>query len=494
VKIWRIAAILLLCLASVGTISCTAIGGNGTENTQQLSKVVSSNLTVTVSGSGGIEASRKLSLSFSSNGRIDRIYVEEGDEVSADEVLAKLDTSALELSYNQANINLTQSEIALKQAEIAQQTAEYNLKNIRDSEGALKLALLNAQINLDTAKNNLEQTQDLYTLSDIMIAQADVDKAEEDLENCLEMLVTYIPPDEEGRYPDILEYVLNEDYPKLPGYKAWQEKTVHALARLNAAEDKLDAMLYGFDPEEVTIKTLQIEAAGMSLAQAQKDLDDYDLAEDIAAQELQVQSTKLSVENARQSLELARQSLQEAQRQLDEAGIIAPFDGVVTSVGTEEGDTITAAAPIIYLMDPASKELVVDVDETDVTKVKLGQRAIIEADALPGILLEGKVTYVSPVAWNSAGLMLYEVKIYLDVPDGSHLKVGMSATADIVIEERANVLLVPNRAIKRDSQGNQIVHVMVGEQVQERQVVTGTSDGLQTEIISGLDEGEIVVR
>jgi HlyD family secretion protein len=145
-------------------------------------------------------------------------------------------------------------------------------------------------------------------------------------------------------------------------------------------------------------------------------------------------------------------------------------------------------------MDPASKELVVEVDETDVTEVKLGQRAIIEADALPGIILKGKVTYVSPVARNSAGLMLYKVKIDLDVPDDSHLKVGMSASADIVIEERANVLLVPNRAIKRDSQGNQIVHVMVGEQIQERQVVTGISDGLQTEIISGLNEGEIVVR
>ena len=70
----------------------------------------------------------------------------------------------------------------------------------------------------------------------------------------------------------------------------------------------------------------------------------------------------------------------------------------------------------------------------------------------------------------------------------------MSATADIVIDERSNVLLVPNRAIKQDSQGNPVVNVVVNEQIEERPVVIGISDGFQTEIIDGLDEGELVMR
>ena len=69
----------------------------------------------------------------------------------------------------------------------------------------------------------------------------------------------------------------------------------------------------------------------------------------------------------------------------------------------------------------------------------------------------------------------------------------MSATADIVISERINVLLVPSRAITQDSQGNPIVKIMVGEQIQERPVVTGISDGFETEIAGGLSEGETVV-
>jgi len=465
VKSWRIAAVLLLCLVSVGSVSCAATGGNGSEDTQQLAEVVSGNLTVTVSGSGGIEASRKLNLSFGSSGRIEKIYVEEGDEVVTGKVLAKLDTSALQLSYTQAQVTLTQSEIALKQAEIA----EYNLNNIRDRVDALELALLNAQIVREQAQRTLDTS---ITATDYEAISADLNKARAWYDYVMDSI-------QEGTGGTIEDLSLKLDLAK---------------ERLDSAQAQYDNLLSGYGSHEIVIKKNQLRAAELAVAEAQKDLDDYDLAKDIAAQELQAQSTKLSVENARQSLELARQSLQEAQRQLDEAGIIAPFDGVVTSVGAEEGDTVTAAAPIIYLMDPASKVLEVDVDETDVTKVKLGQRAIIEADALPGILLEGKVTYVSPVAWNSAGLMLYEVKIYLDVPDDSQLRPGMSASADIIIDERDNVLLVPNRAIKRDSQGNQIVHVMVGEQIQERQVVTGISDGLQTEILSGLDEGEIVVR
>jgi len=90
--------------------------------------------------------------------------------------------------------------------------------------------------------------------------------------------------------------------------------------------------------------------------------------------------------------------------------------------------------------------------------------------------------------------MLFDVKIEFEVTEGIGLRVGMSASADIVINERSSVLLVPDRAIKQDDQGNDMVEVMVNEQTEERIVVTGLSDGYQTEIISGLEEGEVVIE
>jgi multidrug efflux pump subunit AcrA (membrane-fusion protein) len=138
-------------------------------------------------------------------------------------------------------------------------------------------------------------------------------------------------------------------------------------------------------------------------------------------------------------------------------------------------------------------ELDAEVDEIDIPGVRLGQRAVISVDALPDLQLEGKVTSISPLSTEKSGVILYKVKVGFDVLENSGLKSGMSATADIIFTKRSNVLLVPSRAIGQDSSGNPMVKVMVDEQIQERPVVIGISDGYQTEIVDGLDEGEVVV-
>ena len=121
-------------------------------------------------------------------------------------------------------------------------------------------------------------------------------------------------------------------------------------------------------------------------------------------------------------------------------------------------------------------------------------KTIIEIDALPDITFKGIVTTIYPLPTEVGGVMLYNVKIRLDVPEDTALKIGMSASVDIVLDKRSNVLLVPDRAIEEDSQGNPVVRVMVNEQIQERPVVIGLSDSFDTEIISGLSEGETVIE
>jgi len=184
----------------------------------------------------------------------------------------------------------------------------------------------------------------------------------------------------------------------------------------------------------------------------------------------------------------------EAQKQLDWATITAPFDATIASVDVDEGDTVLAAEIIAHLVDLTSMELKVDVDEIDTPDVKPGQGAIIEVDALPALQLEGRVISISLLPGEEAGVVVFEVKIAFDAPSGLELRVGMSATADIVTNERSSVLLVPSRAIKHDSQGNPVVEVMVNEQIEERPVVIGISDGFDTEIVDGLNEGEVVVE
>jgi len=216
-------------------------------------------------------------------------------------------------------------------------------------------------------------------------------------------------------------------------------------------------------------------------------------AREVKAKEIEVELAKQSVEQMKHSLQQFQQALEQAQKDLSEATITAPFNGVVASVDADEGDSVSATMTIINLIDLTSMELEVEVDEIDIAEVKPGQRAIIEVDALPALQLEGEVASISLLSKETGGLVLYEVTIGFDVPQGYNLKIGMSAIADIILEERSNVLLVPNRAISQDSQGKPVVKVMVDEEMEERPVVTGISDGFDTEIVDGLSEGDVVV-
>jgi HlyD family secretion protein len=467
--------LFLTLLALLGTAACDSLGGSQETVSQQQVEVTRDDLTISVTGNGKIQTSREARLTFSSGGKVAEILVEEGDVVKAGDVLAGLDTDALELAVDQAKLAVTQAEVALTQAQLAQRTAEYNLKNTRDSEDALELALLNAEIALSMARTNLEKTLDMYTWSDVRIAQADVDEAERYVKSVTDRLGLYAPGS--------------------AGYESLQEELLYAQARLTAAKDRLEAMLGGSDVEEVAIKKSQVEAAELSVAQAQKDINE--LSDNIALQELQVAASEHSVTQAQQAVDMARESLDDARKQLEKANIIAPFDGVVALVTAEEGDIIPSPSMsptiIIQMIDPGSLELVIEVDELDIPLVTLGREVAVTVDALPDAVFTGLVKAVYPVPSEVGGVVLYKVRIGLETPENSGIMVGMSASADIVAERHENVLIVPSRAIGKNDQGQTIVKVKVAEGVQEREVVVGLDDGLRAEIVSGLSEGETVV-
>jgi HlyD family secretion protein len=459
-------------LALLGTTACDALGGGESEFSQQLVEVTRGDLTIGVTGNGKIETSREARLTFGSAGKVAKILVEEGDKVSGGDVLARLDTSALELALAQSQMTLTQAEVTLAQAQLAKQTAEYNLKNIQDTEDALKLALFNAEVSLDIAQYDLDKAREEDIWPDIRDAEGELDRARA-----------------------FLEYARDGLSKATENFDNWLMLVERAEERLKDAQTQYNNIIAGSDTEEVAIKKKQVEAAEMAVAQAQKNIDE--LAEDITIQELQIESASQSVKQAQQSVELARLSVNEAQRQLDEATIIAPFEGLVATIPAKEGDIIPspsmAPTTIIHLINPDYMELVIEVDEIDIPLVELDLEADISVDALPDTVFKGVVNAVYPVPKEEAGVVLYNVRIGLDAPENAGIKVGMSASADIVTDKRSQVLLVPSRAIGKNDQGEAIVKVMSDELIQERVVVVGLDDGYQTEIRSGLREGETVV-
>jgi len=149
------------------------------------------------------------------------------------------------------------------------------------------------------------------------------------------------------------------------------------------------------------------------------------------------------------------------------------------------------ATPAISLVDTSKIEMRGFIDEIDIAKVQLGQEVNIILDALPDEEVKGNVVFISPVGTIIAGVVSYDTTITLKNPV-AELRDGMSATAEVIIERHDDVLSIPNRYIRGTTE-NPMVVVLVDEQEEEREITLGLTDGINTEILSGLDEGEKVI-
>jgi len=255
----------------------------------------------------------------------------------------------------------------------------------------------------------------------------------------------------------------------------------------------------------------------------------------------------LDIEIKELQLELAKRRLQEAQQQLDEATIVAPFDGLVAAVNISTGNQVSAGTAAIRLLDPAKLEVDVLVSEMDVFQLKPGARATVQVDAVSGISFPARVKRISPAATIQQNVVNYKVRLELvtgetvvaqqrspsqitlemlpeqvrkAVEEGRitleqirqwvaqryqqqtakpaismadfQPKEGLTVTATIFVNERRDVLLVPNSAIVKEG-GKSYVKVLNGEVTEKREVVTGVSNWQYTEITEGVSEGEQVL-
>jgi len=263
------------------------------------------------------------------------------------------------------------------------------------------------------------------------------------------------------------------------------------LARLDAPSLNSSIDVAGL---QVEIAEEQVKAARAQYEIAKENLDNGvpGVSEDVL--ELQLDMAKASWETAKLNLEMAQLSLESAELNLEKAEIVAPFDGLVADINIIEGkeiSTATLATPAMSLVDTGEIEMRGSIDEIDIATVKVGQPANIILDALPDDELDGEVAFVSFVGTTLGGVVSYDTTITLQNPT-TELRDGMTATAEVIIERRDNVLFIPNRAL-RGTWENPKVLVFVDGQQEEREVTLGLTNGINTEILSGLEEGEEVV-
>lgn len=250
---------------------------------------------------------------------------------------------------------------------------------------------------------------------------------------------------------------------------------------LTQAEENLADIKAGPDPLDVEQKQKQVAVAEANLAEAEE-----------ALAEMQSSADSLEVELAQLEVASAQAALDEALERLEMNTMVAPLGGIVTSVNVEGGEAVNASTVAIELVDPSVVEVSAILDEIDVSQVKQGQRAVVSLDALPDLELSGEVSAISAVAWVQAGVVSYPVTIRVTPPSRVQLREGMSATASIVVQEVNNVLLIPNQAIG-GSLKKPTVTVVVNGQPEVRAVTLGATDYQWTEVVKGLQAGEMVM-
>jgi HlyD family secretion protein len=184
-------------------------------------------------------------------------------------------------------------------------------------------------------------------------------------------------------------------------------------------------------------------------------------------------------------------ALEQAQLRLDKATLTAPIAGTVTYLDAQPGEIATANQPVIVVSDLTALEVEVNLDETDVASVAVGQETHVIADAFPGVEMAGQVMAVASVAQTQSGVVLYPVTVRL-TPGDLPVRAGMTADVEIVTASQADALVVPLRAVHTEGEDAYVDRV-VGDQVERVAVALGLMTDAEIEVTGGLAEGDVVV-
>ncbi len=454
----------------------------------QTTEVQRGTLVATVNAAGNVSAPNQATLAFQSTGRVAKVNVALGDKVKSGQVLMELDTTDLQLALKTAQTSLASAQadydasqtnlpLALKtaQATLASAQANYDAQTTN-----LPLAVKTAQATLASAQANLdaEVAKNATNTDQLIVAKAALDKGTIALQQA------------QSAYDTV----------------AWRSDvgmTTQAATLANATSDYNSALstykITAATINDTAVRTAQaqVDSAKAALEQAQHNQDTS-----LRTAQAQVDSAQAAVDQAQHNLDTSQRVAQasvdnaqvavdQAQRNLDKARIIAPFDGTVAAVNYDVGDTAGTSSALV-LADTTQLQVKVLVAEVDMAKIKVNETAQMTLDALPGATYNAKVIQVGPVGTVTQGVVNYPVTVAVTGNDGSEVKPGMTANLAIVVDQRQNVLLLPNRAIH--TQGNlKVVTVLYKGQQITTPVQLGLENDTNAEITSGLQEGDVVL-
>ena len=511
--------IISLIIALIGVIIFIKIKNNNHQVKYVLTKVSRGNINSIVSGSGEIIANNQVTLNPKASGTVVYIGVKNGQFVNKGKLIVKLDTTDAEKAVRNAEINLENAKLNLEKAKQANPIDETTLK--RQAMAAMT--------------NTLSDTKTvLNSLNDILFTDISGYHINSNY------LIDYYSHIVNFYHPEDIDYdtVITNNYNKLKTLNTSNQAIISYLNDNSSFSEVKNALDKITDTTKLLNDTVQLSY--QLINRYDSVLKDNNLTPAIAIRNILTDkstlasylslvntdtTTLLNLQNSfanylnnannpvtfnlralELNVEQAQNALDNAKDNLNDYYVYAPFDGIVSQLNINVGDNININTPVCVLITK-DKIAKITLTEVDLAKIKLGDKAQLTFDALPDFKTTGQVIEIDPLGVESQGVVSYTVKISLDKID-ERLNPGMSVNADIITDSKENVLLLNNSAIKSINNKKYVELVTIKDVPEEafksgislsnnvikRQFIeTGLSDDNNIEIISGLNEGDIVV-
>lgn len=498
----------LLVVLVVGYLSLQAL--QGTRDAGAPTETVSRGaLSVTVRADGLVRANQSAQLFWATSGAVEQVNVKVGDVVVPGEVLASLEQNSLSQVVILAQVDLieaqrqlddlllsqTQRAEALKAVEEAERALENGLNNESAQAEALE-AVAQAQKEVEAAELNLAIVTKRTPQQAIDQAYANLVLAKEALEQTQEQY-------------EIIQKKLNN--PKSLARKFFEQRLRKTLKPLELqlardrravaeAQEKYNLLLEPVDPLDELIAEGNVLLAQAKLGDAQRILErvqDGPDPGDIAVLEARLVDAQREWERWEGGVDPAEIAAAEArvaaaQAVLEADQITAPFGGVVTGVSIAPGDQVSGGVPAFRLDDLAPLLVELRVSEIDINRVQVGRPVNLTLEAVPGAAYQGRVIETAVVGEELGGVVSFAVTVELLDPD-ERVKPGMTAAAQIIVNQLADVLLVPNRAI-RFLDGRRVVYAPRGSQIVPIEVEIGAASESFSQVVGGdLQAGDSLV-
>ena len=475
-------------------------GGDSGEARYVLASVKRGAITTSISGTGQVSASDQIEVKAKVSGDVIYIGARNGQFVGSGAVLVQLDPSMAQKAVRDAELNLESAKLALEKLKKSRVEGE---KIKEDAFNTVSSAFLDLPIVVSGAETiisgstiNSQQSNSGYYQNFVDSYGYDqmadlIRRAANDYNSArFEYNRTFLAYQNTSRNADsqTIADLLNKtiDASKTISQAIKSEQNVlDYLIDYTESKNKILPSLVTTYRLNLQTYTNQVNGHLLNMINIQNTVKNAPL--DIASQELAVKQR----ENA----------LLDAQENLDDYSVRAPFAGVAAKINALRGESISSGTVVTNFI--TSQHIAeISLNEIDVAQIKAGQSADLTFDAVPDLKIPGQVTEIDTVGTISQGVVSYAVKVIFGSAD-IRIKPAMTASADIIIQTKGNVLVVPSSAVK--SQGNiRYIEIAEGETGNNRgvslfepprrqNIQTGISNDDLTEVISGLAEGDVVV-